>query len=179
MKLLWTMGLATAVAGIACGGNASSTQNVQDGSADGSSSSGGGSSTGSSGGVGSGSGSGSGATSSSGGTSSSGASTSSSSTSSGGSSSTTSSGGSLDSGTPDAGLSCGSLTCGPAQFCEETGSRGGPLDGGSNETFACRAIPQQCEPKPTCDCLKAPDGGLSNYICSEQNGEFTLAFLPP
>jgi hypothetical protein len=72
------------------------------------------------------------------------------------------------------------MTCDPkTQFCEETGSNLPPLDGGSNETFACPSIPPQCKPQPSCACLTAQDGGLSNYMCSEQNGAFTLGFFPP
>jgi hypothetical protein len=79
----------------------------------------------------------------------------------------------------------GTLACGPtllcdvsSQFCFEEGGGPPPLDGGSNMTYACVAIPAACLVNPTCACIQASDAG-GGCPCSIQDGGFVAACLFP
>ena len=62
---------------------------------------------------------------------------------------------------------CGTMTCGPNQYCNHSSGGAQPPDGGSTARDTCVPIPGACLADPSCACLEANGAGCS---CAEVDG---------
>jgi hypothetical protein len=63
----------------------------------------------------------------------------------------------------DSEINCGSMTCGPGEYCyEECLCCGSDSGGAADSEFSCRSIPDDCDTNRICDC----DHGISSASCN-------------